>query len=147
MDVISSDLHDMDQMVYSAEVIAVAGVSRHRGQCENGPDRSAFAAAISATSALEMKVRRPARKGRSSATGSPFLVTTNVSPAATASITFGFSLRSSRWAIVFAIRSSVERIATFCYGLAALGRPITEPEDRGRRSTVLHGTPVAYGTR
>ncbi len=38
----------------------------------------------------EITVRRPDRKGRSSATGSPFFVTTNVSPAVTASITFAF---------------------------------------------------------
>ena len=63
-----------------------------------GSIRTAEAAEFS-TSSLVTKVRRPGRIGRSSATGSPFRVTTNVSPAATASITLALSLRSSRWAL------------------------------------------------
>ena len=64
------------------------------------------AAASAATSSREMKVRRPDRTGRSSATGSPLRVTTKVSPAATAAITLALSLRSSRCAMVFGIRQS-----------------------------------------
>ena len=96
--------------------VKVLGRSRHRDRRESGCGRCGRSpSAKASTSARVMKLRRPARNGRSSAIGSPLRVTTKVSPPATASITFALSLRSSRCAIVRLIRHSVARSATASY--------------------------------
>ena len=69
--------------------------------------------------------------GRSSATGSPCRVTMKVSPAVTASITFAFSLRSSRCAIVLAGFTTNRRA----------GRPLSsQPAPAVRRAAAVRAT-------
>ena len=55
---------------------------------------------VPATSVLLTKVRRSGANGRSSATGSPFLVITKDSPALTAAMMTALWFLRSRWGIV-----------------------------------------------